>query len=71
MGGPQNLALQYDAGAEFLVADMSLFEDAYTDKEWLEMIKPDEDYLFDRSVVPFVTAGYEEVYIENGEIVQI
>jgi hypothetical protein len=50
---------------------MGLFEKAYTDKEWLEEIKPDEDYLFDRSVVPFVTAGYEEVYIENGKIIEV
>jgi hypothetical protein len=50
---------------------MGLFEKAYTDKEWLEEIKPDEDYLFDRTVMPFVTAGYEEVYIENGKIVEV
>lgn len=48
-----------------------MFEKAYTDEEWLKDIKPDEDYLFDRSVAPFITAGYEEVYIENGEIVEI
>ncbi|KAF4622818.1 hypothetical protein G7Y89_g14207 [Cudoniella acicularis] len=57
IGGSQNLALQYDACAEPLVANMGLFEKAYTDQEWLEMIKPDEDYLFDRSVIPFITAG--------------
>lgn len=50
---------------------MELFEKAYTDEEWLGEIKTDEDYLFDRSVPAFITAGWEEVYIEDGKIVKL
>ena len=50
---------------------MELFEKAYTDPEWLGEIKTDEDYLFDRTVPAFIMAGWEEVYVENGEIVNV
>jgi len=62
----------HDGTAEFLIreSDFELFGKAREDPYYLDVVQKDEAKFFDmdKSVV---TAGWEEVYIEDGEVVNV
>ncbi|KAF2134935.1 hypothetical protein P153DRAFT_278435 [Dothidotthia symphoricarpi CBS 119687] len=61
--------LSYDGMADFWVRRYEDFEEAYRDPFYLDVVKKDEEYLFDvESLV--VTAGVEVCVIEQGKAVQ-
>jgi hypothetical protein len=62
-------ALSYDGMADFWVRKFEDFEKAYEDLFYLEIVKKDEEYLFDIKSLR-VTAGVEICVIEDGKVVQ-
>lgn len=60
--------LSFDGVAEFWVKKYEDFENAYSDPYYLDVVKKDEEYLFDVSSMR-VTAGIELALIEGGKIV--
>ncbi|CAN9454407.1 unnamed protein product [Alternaria alternata] len=61
--------LSYDGMADFWVRNYEDFEKAYEDPFYLEVVKKDEEYLFDLESL-HVTAGVEYCVIGNGKVVQ-
>jgi uncharacterized protein (TIGR02118 family) len=61
--------LSYDGMADFWVRNYEDFEKAYEDPFYLEVVKKDEEYLFDLESLR-VTAGVEYCVIEDGKVVQ-
>jgi hypothetical protein len=61
--------LSYDGMADFWVRNYEDFEKAYEDPFYLEVVKKDEEYLFDLESLR-VTAGVEHCVIEDGKVVQ-
>ncbi|KAH8634323.1 hypothetical protein IG631_09723 [Alternaria alternata] len=61
--------LSYDGMADFWVRNYEDFEKAYEDPFYLEVVKKDEEYLFDLESLR-VTAGVEYSVIEDGKVVQ-
>ena len=61
--------LSYDSMADFWVRNYEDFEKAYEDPFYLEVVKKDEEYLFDLESLR-VTAGVEHCVIEDGKVVQ-
>jgi hypothetical protein len=61
--------LAYDGIADFWYKSLEDFERAYQDRYYTEVVKKDEEYLFDVESVS-VTGGVERVVIEGGEIVE-
>ncbi|CAN9428601.1 unnamed protein product [Alternaria sp. RS040] len=61
--------LSYDGMADFWVRNFEDFEKAYEDPFYLEVVKKDEEYLFDLESLR-VTAGVEYCVIEDGKVVQ-
>lgn len=60
--------LSYDGMADFWVRNYEDFEKAYEDPFYLEVVKKDEEYLFDLESLR-VTAGVEYCVIEDGKVV--
>ena len=60
--------LSYDGQADFWVRNYEDFEKAYEDPFYLEVVKKDEEYLFDLESLR-VTAGVEYCVIEDGKVV--
>ncbi|KAF3011141.1 hypothetical protein E8E13_011455 [Curvularia kusanoi] len=61
--------LSYDGSADFYVRRYEDFEDAYEDPYYKDVIKPDEEYLFDVDNMR-VMVGTETCVIEDGRIVE-
>ncbi|KAI4634198.1 uncharacterized protein J4E87_001369 [Alternaria ethzedia] len=61
--------LSYDGMADFWVRKYEDFEKAYEDPFYLEVVKKDEEYLFDMETLR-VTAGVDICVIEDGKVVQ-
>jgi hypothetical protein len=61
--------LSYDGMADFWVRNYEDFEKAYGDPFYLEVVKKDEEYIFDLESLR-VTAGVEYCVIEDGKVVQ-
>ena len=61
--------LEYDGVAEFLMPDASCFHKARQDPYYEQFVMPDENELFEWETVQW-TVGWEEVYIENGKVVE-
>lgn len=62
----------HDGTAEFLIreSDFELFGKAREDPYYLDVVQKDEAKFFDMDK-SIVTAGWEEVYVEDGEVVNI
>jgi hypothetical protein len=61
-------ALPYDGIADFWYKSFEDFESAYADEFYMNVVKKDEEYLFDMESLA-ITAGVEQVVIEGGEVV--
>jgi hypothetical protein len=61
--------LKMPTQADFWVRKYEDFEKAYEDPFYLEVVKKDEEYLFDLKSLR-VTAGVEYCVIEDGKVVQ-
>ena len=61
--------LSYDGMADFWVRKYEDFEKAYEDPFYLEVVKKDEEYLFDMESLR-VTAGVDICVMEDGKVVQ-
>jgi hypothetical protein len=61
-------ALPYDGIADFWYKSFEDFESAYADEFYSNVVKKDEEYLFDMESLA-ITAGVEQVVIEGGEVV--
>jgi hypothetical protein len=61
--------LSYDGIADFWYKSFEDFEKAYKDEYYDDVVKKDEEYLFDMTSVN-VTAGIERAVIENGKVVE-
>jgi hypothetical protein len=62
--------LPYDGIADFWYRSFEDFEKAYEDKFYTEVVKKDEEYLFDTSSM-VVTAGVELTIIQDGKLVEV
>lgn len=60
--------LQYDGIADFWYKSFEDFERAYEDDFYLDVVKKDEEYLFDMESLA-VTAGVEQVVIAGGKVI--
>lgn len=60
--------MSYDGIADFWYKSFKDFEYAYEDEFYIEVVKKDEEYLFDMSSLA-VTAGVEQIVIEEGKVV--
>ena len=60
----------YDGHVEFLVRSVDDLYKAVQDPDYPEKVAPDEKYLLDPSTSA-VTVGWEEVYVLDGNIVNI
>jgi hypothetical protein len=60
--------LPYDGIADFWYKSFDDFESAYADEFYTNVVKKDEEYLFDMESLA-VTAGVEQVVIEDGKVV--
>lgn len=60
--------LSYDGMADFYVKRYEDFEKAYEDPYYKDVVKPDEEYLFDVQNMR-VMVGTETCVIENGKVV--
>lgn len=62
----------HDGTAEFLIreSDFELFGKAREDPYYLDVVQKDEAKFFDMEKT-VVTAGWEEVYVEDGEVVNV
>jgi hypothetical protein len=60
--------LTYDGIADFWYKTFEDFEQAYEDDYYLNVVKKDEEFLFDMESLA-VTAGVEQVIIEGGKVV--
>ncbi|CAI9633367.1 hypothetical protein GT037_008905 [Alternaria burnsii] len=61
--------LSYDGMADFWVRNFEDFQKAYEDPFYLDVVKKDEEYLFDLESLR-VTAGVEYYVIEDGKVMQ-
>jgi hypothetical protein len=61
--------LPYDGIADFWYRSFEDFENAYKDEYYLNVVKRDEEYLFDMESLA-ITAGLEQPIIEDGEVVE-
>lgn len=61
--------LSYDGVADFWVKKYEDFENAYSDPYYLDVVKKDEEYLFDMPTLR-LTAGIELVIIDDGKVVE-
>lgn len=61
--------LSYDGMADFWVRKYEDFERAYKDPFYLEVVKKDEEFLFDTESLR-VTAGVDICVIEDEKVVQ-
>lgn len=61
--------LSFDGVADFWVKDYKDFENAYSDPYYKDVVRKDEEYLFDMSTMR-VTAGIELDIISDGKIVE-
>lgn len=62
---------KYDAVCEFLVQDLEVFTRAFADPSWALDLKPDEDYLFDRSKTHIAYVGRELVMVDGGVVTEL
>jgi hypothetical protein len=60
--------LTYDGIADFWYKTFEDFEQAYEEDYYLNVVKKDEEFLFDMESLA-VTAGVEQVIIEGGQVV--
>lgn len=60
--------MSYDGIADFWYKSFEDFEKAYKDEYYDNVVKKDEEYLFDMTSVT-VTAGIERAVIEDGKVV--
>ncbi|KAH3967504.1 hypothetical protein HBI56_034270 [Parastagonospora nodorum] len=61
--------MPYDGIADFWYKSYEDFEKAYEDEYYLNVVKKDEEYLFDMASVT-VTTGTEHAIIEDGKVVR-
>jgi hypothetical protein len=61
--------MSYDGMADFYVKKYEDFEKAYEDQYYKDVVKPDEEYLFDVKNMR-VMVGTETCVIEDGKIVR-
>ena len=62
--------LSYDGVAEFIMPEVKCFERAREDPFYKDKVAPDEEKFFDWSDARWAL-GWEEVYIKDGEIVDM
>jgi hypothetical protein len=61
--------MPYDGIADFWYKSYEDFEKAYEDEYYLNVVKKDEEYLFDMESLS-ITTGVERVIIEDGKAVR-
>jgi hypothetical protein len=61
LSGPGTPVSPFDAWAEFLVTSVDAFNKAFEDPFYAKYVKPDEDYLFDRSKFG-INGGYRQTF---------
>jgi hypothetical protein len=61
--------LSYDGIADFWYKSFEQFERVYEDRYYLDVVKKDDEYLFDIASVA-VTTGFERAIIEDGKAVE-
>jgi hypothetical protein len=60
--------MSYDGIADFWYKSFDGFENAYEDEYYLNVVKKDEEYLFDMDSLA-ITTGVERTIIDDGQVV--
>jgi hypothetical protein len=61
--------MPYDGIADFWYKSFEDYEKAYKDEYYENVVKKDEEYLFDMSSLT-LTTGFERAVIEDGKVVK-